>query len=84
VRAINEWIDTIDSASRELRTSSRMGRLIALVLTLGNALNAARAPAKGFALSSLPKLLDTRSFDGRDIQTMPATSSAPSTHLEPS
>lgn len=35
------------------------------LLRLGNALNAARGPAHGFALSSLPKLLDTRSFDGK-------------------
>ena len=41
------------------------GRLIALVLNLGNALNNSRGPAAGFALSSLPKLLDTRSFDGK-------------------
>jgi hypothetical protein len=41
-----------------------MGRVLALVLNLGNALNSARGPAHGFALSSLPKLLDTRSFDG--------------------
>jgi hypothetical protein len=27
--------------------------------------NAARGPAHGFALSSLPKLFDTRSFDGK-------------------
>ena len=37
---------------------------MALVLNLGNALNANRGVARGFTLSSLPKLLDTRSFDG--------------------
>ena len=65
VNAVNEWIGCIGACAAELKGSDRMGRLIALVLTLGNALNSARGPAAGFALSSLPKLLDTRSFDGK-------------------
>lgn len=61
---IREWTRVVECASRELRGSARMGRLMALVLNLGNALNANRGVARGFTLSSLPKLLDTRSFDG--------------------
>lgn len=64
VGAVRDWCDTIESCSHELQTSPKMGRVLALVLNLGNALNSARGPAHGFALSSLPKLLDTRSFDG--------------------
>ena len=64
VSAVRDWCDTIESCSHELQTSPKMGRVLALVLNLGNALNSARGPAHGFALSSLPKLLDTRSFDG--------------------
>jgi len=64
VGAVRDWCDTIESCSQELQTSPKMGRVLALVLNLGNALNSARGPAHGFALSSLPKLLDTRSFDG--------------------
>lgn len=64
VSQIREWTRVVECASRELRGSARMGRLMALVLNLGNALNANRGVARGFTLSSLPKLLDTRSFDG--------------------
>ena len=65
IGAVRDWTECVDRCATELKQSSRMGRLIALVLNLGNALNAARGPAHGFALSSLPKLLDTRSFDGK-------------------
>lgn len=65
VREVTEWTGAIEKCAVELRVSNRMGRLIALVLNLGNALNSTRGPAHGFAISSLPKLLDTRSFDGK-------------------
>ena len=59
------WVATVDAFCAELKNSSRLGRLVALVLNLGNALHATRGvAAAGFSLSSLPKLLDTRSFDG--------------------
>ena len=52
-------------SARSWKSSSRLGRLVALVLNLGNALHATRGvAAAGFSLSSLSKLLDTRSFDG--------------------
>ena len=41
VNAIHDWTGVIDSCSRELKASTRMGRLIALVLNLGNHLNSA-------------------------------------------
>ena len=64
-RDARAWVATIDSFCAELRSSSRLGRLVALVLNLGNALHATRGvAAAGFSLSSLSKLLDTRSFDG--------------------
>jgi len=55
----------ISSACAEVASSGRLQRLLALVLAVGNTLNAGRAPALGFRVDSLAKLADTRSFDGR-------------------
>ena len=64
-RDVKAWVNTVDAFCAELKNSTRLGRLVALVLNLGNALHATRGvAAAGFSLSSLPKLLDTRSFDG--------------------
>jgi len=64
-RDARAWVAVVDAFCAELKSSSRLGRLVALVLNLGNALHATRGvAAAGFSLSSLPKLLDTRSFDG--------------------
>ena len=65
VRDVRAWTSAIARFCGEMKASTRVGRLVALVLNLGNALNNQRGPARGFALSSLPKLLDTRSFDGK-------------------
>ena len=46
VSQIREWTRVVECASRELRGSARMGRLMALVLNLGNALNANRGVAR--------------------------------------
>ena len=64
-RDARAWVAVVDAFCAELKSSSRLGRLVALVLNLGNALHATRGvAAAGFSLSSLSKLLDTRSFDG--------------------
>ena len=64
-RETRAWVAVVDAFCAELKSSSRLGRLVALVLNLGNALHATRGvAAAGFSLSSLSKLLDTRSFDG--------------------
>lgn len=62
--AIRSQLGVIHSATTELVTSPRFRRLLEIVLALGNSLNA-RAPVRGFKLSSLPKLMDTRSFDNK-------------------
>ena len=56
---------TISSACAQLVSSARLQRLLALVLAVGNTLNSGKAPARGFRVDSLAKLVDTRSFDGR-------------------
>ena len=64
-RDVRASVAAIDAFCAELKSSSRLGRLVALVLNLGNALHATRGvAAAGFSLASLAKLLDTRSFDG--------------------
>ena len=64
-KEVKDWTERIELFCDELKSSSRLGRIVALVLNLGNALHAGRrVAASGFSLSSLPKLLDTRSFDG--------------------
>jgi hypothetical protein len=55
----------ITFACGEVLASSRLQRLLAVVLAVGNTLNAGRAPASGFRVDSLAKLADTRSFDGK-------------------
>ena len=52
-------------ACSEVLASTRLQRLLAVVLAVGNTLNAGRAPASGFRVDSLAKLADTRSFDGK-------------------
>ena len=56
---------TIACACAQLVSSARLQRLLALVLAVGNTLNSGKAPARGFRVDSLAKLVDTRSFDGR-------------------
>ena len=56
---------TIALACAEVLASQRLQRLLAVVLAVGNTLNAGRAPASGFRVDSLAKLVDTRSFDGK-------------------
>lgn len=55
----------IHYACGEVLASARLQRLLAVVLAVGNTLNAGRAPASGFRVDSLAKLADTRSFDGK-------------------
>eukprot|EP00232_Nephroselmis_pyriformis_P007377 CAMPEP_0182896288 /NCGR_PEP_ID=MMETSP0034_2-20130328/26188_1 /TAXON_ID=156128 /ORGANISM="Nephroselmis pyriformis, Strain CCMP717" /LENGTH=410 /DNA_ID=CAMNT_0025030149 /DNA_START=63 /DNA_END=1292 /DNA_ORIENTATION=+ len=55
----------VASACEELMTSARLRHLLQTILALGNALNMSRSPAMGFKLTSLHKLMDTRSFCGR-------------------
>lgn len=63
--AVRKQLSTIHAATEEIVQSPRFRRLLEIVLTLGNTLNAKGVPARGFRLSSLPKLMDTRSFDNK-------------------
>ena len=59
----------ISSCSEEVVASKRLQRAFEIVLELGNALNEGtmRGAASGFALSSLSKLMDTKSQDGSTL-----------------
>jgi dishevelled associated activator of morphogenesis len=58
--------DSISDASRELLNSEAVERIFILILALGNYMNkGARGNSPGFKLSSLNKLRDTKSQDGK-------------------
>ena len=51
-------------ASRAVKNSSKMRRLLEIILAIGNYMNSSkRGPAYGFKLSSLDTLCDTKSAD---------------------
>lgn len=64
--AVVEACSIVEDASEELRRSveeGRLGRLLALVLRIGNSLNTrVHNKAAGFRLATLLKLGDTRTF----------------------
>ena len=58
--------DSVCDASTELLTSESVEKLFILVLALGNYMNkGARGNSPGFKLSSLNKLRDTKTQDGK-------------------
>lgn len=60
-------LNTINSASEEIRNSVKLKRIMQTILSLGNALNhgTARGSAIGFRLDSLLKLTDTRARNNK-------------------
>ncbi|XP_022136253.1 formin-like protein 18 [Momordica charantia] len=60
-------LNTINSASEEIRSSVKLKRVMQTILSLGNALNhgTARGSAIGFRLDSLLKLTDTRARNNK-------------------
>merc|ERR1712062_157694 len=61
-----DQVDAIQRASTELYESKAVSRLFEVILALGNYMNkGARGNSPGFKLSSLSKLKDTKSTDGK-------------------
>ncbi|PIA59825.1 hypothetical protein AQUCO_00400599v1 [Aquilegia coerulea] len=60
-------LNTVNSASEEIRNSAKLKRIMQTILSLGNALNqgTARGSAIGFRLDSLLKLTDTRARNNK-------------------
>ncbi|KAF5195167.1 Formin-like protein [Thalictrum thalictroides] len=60
-------LNTVNSASEEVRNSAKLKRIMQTILSLGNALNqgTARGSAIGFRLDSLLKLTDTRARNNK-------------------
>ncbi|KAL5707931.1 hypothetical protein ACHQM5_018778 [Ranunculus cassubicifolius] len=67
VKELRFNLNTINSASREVKDSVKLRQLMQTILTLGNALNqgTARGSAIGFKLDSLLKLSDTRARNNK-------------------
>lgn len=65
VAEIRDAIHTLLCACNEVRWSSTLHRALKVALAVGNEMNGHDRRAKGFALSSLPKLSATKGFDGK-------------------
>ncbi|CAA7407299.1 unnamed protein product [Spirodela intermedia] len=67
VADLSKSLNTVNSASNEIRNSTKLKRIMQTILSLGNALNqgTARGSAIGFRLDSLLKLSDTRARNNK-------------------
>eukprot|EP01018_Ginkgo_biloba_P019007 Gb_27500 [translate_table: standard] len=67
VKELRSSLEIINDASREVRESVKLRRIMQTILSLGNALNqgTARGSAIGFKLDSLLKLTDTRARNNK-------------------
>ncbi|KAI5054887.1 hypothetical protein GOP47_0030032 [Adiantum capillus-veneris] len=67
VQELRASLEVINSASSEVKGSSKLRRIMQTILSLGNALNqgTARGSAVGFKLDSLLKLSDTRARNNK-------------------
>lgn len=64
VHTVTPQVHAIITASRSVRNSSKLRRLLEIILAFGNYMNSSkRGPAYGFKLSSLDTLCDTKSAD---------------------
>ena len=64
IKAVKPQIDTVAVASRSLRNSKKMKRILELILALGNYMNSTKkGPCYGFRLQSLDSLTITKSSD---------------------
>ncbi|KAL0716484.1 hypothetical protein Bca4012_065806 [Brassica carinata] len=64
---LKSCLNTINSATKEVKESAKLRQIMQTILTLGNALNqgTARGSAVGFKLDSLLKLSDTRARNNK-------------------
>ncbi|KAB7502782.1 Formin-like protein, partial [Armadillidium nasatum] len=61
-----EQVHSIITASRSVKSSNKLRKLLEIILAFGNYMNSSkRGPAYGFKLSSLDNLCDTKSADKR-------------------
>lgn len=67
VKELRSSLEIINDASKEIRVSVKLRRIMQTILSLGNALNqgTARGSAIGFKLDSLLKLTDTRARNNK-------------------
>ncbi|CAN1328324.1 Formin-like protein 13 [Linum perenne] len=67
VSDLRKSLNTVNSASEQIRNSTKLKRIMQTILSLGNALNqgTARGAAIGFRLDSLLKLTDTRARNNK-------------------
>ncbi|KAI4336078.1 hypothetical protein L6164_014653 [Bauhinia variegata] len=67
VLQLKEYLQTLESGCKELRTSGLFLKLLEGILKAGNRMNAgtSRGNAQGFNLSALRKLSDVKSTDGK-------------------
>ncbi len=64
VRLVKPQVDTVSVASKSLRNSKKMKRVLELILALGNYMNSTKkGPCYGFKLESLDSLTITKSSD---------------------
>ena len=64
VKMVKPQIDTVSVASKSLRNSAKLKRVLELILALGNYMNSAKkGPCYGFKLQSLDSLTITKSTD---------------------
>lgn len=67
IKDLRTNLDIVNDASKEVRESAKLRRVMQTILSLGNALNSgtARGSAIGFKLDSLLKLTDTRARNSK-------------------
>ena len=64
VKMVKPQIDTVSVASKSLRNSAKLKKVLELILALGNYMNSAKkGPCYGFKLQSLDSLTITKSTD---------------------
>ncbi|KAK7071689.1 Formin-like protein 2, partial [Halocaridina rubra] len=64
IHSVTPQVHAIITASRSVKSSSKLRKLLEIILAFGNYMNSSRrGPAYGFKLSSLDTLCDTKSAD---------------------
>lgn len=64
IHTVTPQVHSVITASRSVRSSNKLRRLLEVILAFGNYMNSSkRGPAYGFKLSSLDTLCDTKSAD---------------------
>ncbi|XP_017244769.2 formin-like protein 13 isoform X2 [Daucus carota subsp. sativus] len=67
VSDLRNSLDVVNSTAEQIRSSSKLKKIMQTILSLGNALNqgTARGSAVGFKLETLPKLAETRARNNK-------------------